>query len=123
MIKLLTSKGYDCLSPERKKAICNGAGAAGDWRSEFIPNTVYGLDCIEAFNIHDYDYNVGLTITDKMIADVTLLVNMILIITIKGGWLQTPRIYRAATYFVAVHLNGNDAFFLPKKGNLNLKPK
>ena len=56
-MKLRTFKGYYGLSVEDKQSICNGAGAAGDWRSKFIPNTLYGLDCTEVFNIHDFRYN------------------------------------------------------------------
>jgi len=122
-LTLIAEKGYYNLTPERKAVICNGAGAANDWRSSLIPNTLWGLDCTEIFDIHDYAYHVGVTPVDKLRADVNMLVNLIMKIIDDGGWFVTPRIYRASTYFVAVHLGGSDAFFTIKKGNKYLKTR
>lgn len=105
---------YKQLTPEQKKEICNGAGAAGQWISCFIPNTMYGLNCVEAFNIHDYDYHVGVTREDKKIADRRLLENLMIIINHKGGWLQFLRRRRAMKYYEAVHHKGDEAFFKGK---------
>lgn len=114
-VELIYHPDYLYLSSIDKAKICNGAGAAGDWRSKLIPNTLWGLDCIKAFNIHDYEYHVGVIKRDKLIADVHLLVNLILIIISDGGWFQALRIYRASTYFIAVHLYGDAAFFITNK--------
>lgn len=112
--ELISSLGYKNLLPEEKAAICNGAGAAGKWISSFIPNTMYGLDCIEAFNIHDYDYNVGVSRADKERADSNLLTNLLAIINHRGGLLMLPRQWRAMKYYEAVQLLGDEAFFKGK---------
>ena len=49
-MKLRCFSGYEKLTKSEKGRICNGAGAAGDWKSKFIPNTLYGLNCSEIFN-------------------------------------------------------------------------
>lgn len=85
MTILISNPKYDILSEKEKAKICNGAGAANDWRSVLISNTILGLDCTEAFNIHDYDYHVGLTISDKVRADANMLANVIRIVNAKGG--------------------------------------
>ena len=119
-LHFLAEKGFYSLTPEQKALICNGAGAANDWRSFLIPNTLWGLDCTKVFDIHDHAYHVGFTRMDKLRADVNMLVNLIISIIVEGGWFFTARVFRAATYFVAVHLKGDDAFFTTKKGNKHL---
>jgi hypothetical protein len=113
--ELLCDVGYKRLTAEEKAKICNGAGAAGRWISSFIPNTMYGLDCVEAFNIHDYDYWAGITRDDKDRADRRMLDNLLILINAKGGVLQWLRRRRAMKYYEAVHQFGDDAFF--NKGN------
>lgn len=121
--KYLVEEGYYDLTPEHKSQICNGAGAANDWRSAVIPNTIYGLDCSHVFDIHDYAYHVGITAEDKCIADISMLVNLIKYINDQGGWLNVLRRYRAVTYYQAVHELGEDAFFTAVKGNLSEIPE
>jgi len=111
---LISSWGYKNLLPEEKALICNGAGAAGKWISSIIPNTMYGLDCTEAFNIHDYDYDVGASRADKERADRNLLMNLLTLINHQGGWLMLPRQWRAMKYYNAVQLLGDEAFFKGK---------
>ncbi|MGZ4994168.1 MAG: hypothetical protein ACXWFG_06830 [Methylobacter sp.] len=111
---LISSWGYKNITPEEKALICNGAGAAGKWISSIIPNTMYGLDCIEAFNIHDYDYDVGVSRADKDRADRNLLNNLLTLINHKGGLLMLPRQWRAMKYYEAVQLLGDEAFFKGK---------
>lgn len=108
---LLSTVGYKYLAPAEKAKICNGAGAAGRWISSIIPNTMYGLDCVEAFNIHDYDYDVGVSRYDKDSADRRLLDNLMIIINHAGGWRQWIRRRRAMKYYEAVVMFGDDAFF------------
>ena len=62
---LIAEPGFHNLTFEEKSKICNGAGAANDWRSALIPNTLWGLNCTEVFDIHDYGYFVGFTYEDK----------------------------------------------------------
>jgi hypothetical protein len=103
--------GYWRLTAEEKSTICNGAGAADRWISSFIPNTMYGLDCVEVFNIHDYDYHVGITRDDKDAADLRMLENLLIMINHKGGLLAWLRRRRAMKYYEAVVTFGDDAFF------------
>ncbi len=114
---LVSCHAYKQLTDDEKAQICNGAGAAGQWISSFIPNTMYGLDCTEAFNIHDYDYYAGITQDDKNQADARLFDNLILLINNAGGILQWLRRRRAMKYYEAVHHAGDDAFFKGDKDN------
>jgi len=117
---LESSWHYKQLTPELKAQICNGAGAAGQWISSFIPNTMYGLDVEEVFNIHDFDYHVGLTLEDKNNADRRMLRNMFAVINAEKGFfgksLGFLRRRRALKYYEAVHLHGGEAFFKGKNG-------
>lgn len=112
-MKLRAFHGYDGLSKDKKAKICNGAGAAGDWRSSFIPNTMWGLNLREVFDRHDYGYYIGNTAEDKWDADVDLLINSIILILGDGGniLLVYARMARAIKYFLAVHFKGHDAFY------------
>lgn len=112
--RLSSSWAYRNITPEEKALICNGAGAAGRWISSLIPNTMYGLDCLEAFNIHDYEYHMGVSRGDKCRADRNLLINLLSLIEDRGGWLQLLRHRRALKYYEAVQLLGDDAFFTGK---------
>lgn len=107
-----STPGYKSLSPEDKAVICNGAGAAGKWISNFIPNTMYGLDVVECFNVHDYDYHVGVTRRDKIIADRRLLSNLLMVINNESNFIMGfLRRRRALKYYEAVYLYGDEAFF------------
>jgi len=119
---LISQAGYKLLTPEEKSRICNGAGAAGDWRSVLIPNTIYGLNCSAVFDIHDYDYYVGYTDEEKCTADTRMLTNLLRVINNEAGFFDVLRRYRAMTYYTAVAEGGDDAFFLEEKGNLHLHP-
>lgn len=105
---------YLKLSPEEKARIVNGAGAAGAWYNFLIPNRMYGLDLTEVFNIHDYDYHVGVTLEDKKQADKRFLNNMFSVINCTGGCLAWLRRRRALKYYEAVKLGGEKAFFKGK---------
>lgn len=117
IINLRCFYGYQLLSKSERDNICNGAGAANDWRSRLIPNTLYGLDCIEAFNIHDHGYHVGSTPQDKEAADFMMLYNLLKIIASGSSWLAPLRNRRALKYFEAVVVAGEDAFWTNKKPN------
>lgn len=108
---LIAEIGFGTLTDTVKATILNGAGAAGDWRSKFIPNTIYGLDCTQVFNLHDYAYHVGITADDKQRADISMLINLVKIITRHGGFFESLRRYRAMTYYNAVEQHGDAAFF------------
>ncbi|UOA08610.1 hypothetical protein [Methylobacter sp. S3L5C] len=112
--RLISSWAYKNISVEEKALICNGAGAAGYWINCFIPNALYGLDCVEAFNIHDYDYEVGVSLADKDRADNNLLTNLLMLINERGGWLKWLRTNRALKYYQAVNEFGKHAFYYGK---------
>lgn len=93
------------LTPEAKAEICNGIGAASGLTKN-LPSTIWGLDCHEAGDIHDYDYHVGGTAADRRTADLVFLHNLYVII--KRGWriLAWIRNIRARTYYVTLRLGG-----------------
>jgi len=105
---------YYLLSEEDKNVICNGVGAVGDWKSKYIPKTIYGLDITECANIHDYMYYIGKTILDKTKADDIFLENMNFLISVNNWWLIFLRKRRAYKYYIAVRFFGKDAFFNKK---------
>lgn len=107
-------KKYHNISPELKAFVCNGAGAKDGIK---VPSSMYGLNLIEAFNIHDFDYWMGVNDDDKRMADRRMLVNTVIMIVNKGGWLMAPRLYRAMTYFIAVAKFGKKAFYAEKERN------
>ena len=93
------------------KVTCNGAGAAEGTK---FPNTFYGLSLRPAFDVHDKMYKEGKTKKDKFEADATMFLNCIKIVDWKGGFLKLPRVYRAASYYIAVHYKGDKAFWKGK---------
>lgn len=97
--------GFLKLTEFDKSRICNGIGAASGL-SKHLPSTIWGLDCAIAGDIHDYDYYVGGTITDRRNADLVFLHNLYVVIN-EGIWLlQGVRKMRARTYFAALRLGG-----------------
>ena len=106
--------GYLDLSPEDKARIVNGAGAANGIK---VPNTFYGLNCIEVFNIHDYEYYMGENDTDKRDADRHMMSNAIILINNKGGWFTYLRWFRALNYYAAVAKFGKKAFYAGKESH------
>lgn len=115
MIKYNVEPGYYELNEHFKAQICNGAGAANDWRSKFIPNSILGLDCTEIFNIHDYAYFIGKTEEDKNRADINMLINLLTLIKISGNkWSRWWANKIAIDYYYAVNEFGHDAFYAGK---------
>lgn len=65
---------YKNLTEKQKKEICNGCGPEKlGW---FIPDTLLGLDCTEACNIHDVMYAFGESEKDRKYADDVFLANV-----------------------------------------------
>jgi len=50
--KLFAPDSYWALTPEKKKEICNGAGPRGF--GLVVPDTMYGLNMKDVYDIHDY---------------------------------------------------------------------
>ena len=106
--------GYLELTPELKAEVCNGAGAKDGIK---VPNTMWGLNCREAFNIHDYEYYMGENDIDKRAADRHMLSNSIILINNKGGMMSYLRWLRALNYYAAVAKLGKKAFYAGKEVN------
>jgi hypothetical protein len=123
---LFKPKGYNNLTKEDKKRICNRCGPKSKF--DFVPDTVYGLNIGEACNIHDYMYERGdPNIEAKKKADRIFLDNMLSIVnhetkeSIGFGsfkirnpliWLRRKRVYK---YYAAVKYFGGPAFWKNKK--------
>ena len=114
-VNLVAPNGYWSLTPEEKAIICNGAGAKDGVK---VPNTMYGLDMKEVFDIHDYGYYVGETLSDKRDEDRRMLNNCLIMINNSKGWLNrilAPfRRRRALKYYEAVYYLGKKAFYAGK---------
>ena len=107
---LYAPKEYCELTPETKKRIVNGCGAANA-RFDFVPDRIWGLKITEACNIHDFMYQMGATNEDKEIADRVFLNNLVRLIKAKGGILKPLRMIRAKEYYLAVKFFGASAFW------------
>lgn len=112
---LLCKTGFTLLSDKERKEICNGIGAATGLTSHF-PDTIWGLDCKAAGDIHDYDYHVGGKSEDRYMADVVFWRNLYWLIENRGAYLlRCLRKRRADKYYIALRVGG-DAHF-NKGGN------
>lgn len=67
---MISIPGYDKLTEEEKKRICNGVGPSG-LLGEMIPE--FGLT--EFANEHDYEYEIAQTHLAKVVADCVLFKN------------------------------------------------
>lgn len=107
MVDLISSDAYKNASKDILKKICNGVGPTGilGW---FIPETIWGLNITPAADIHDFDYEVGVTEEDKKIADDNFLTNQFTLIKngLKWKWLRRARIRRANFYHFTVKVLG-----------------
>lgn len=110
---MLVPRSYAEATEEERSRVCNGCGTAG-WKGDLVPDSIWGLNITAACNAHDWDYEYGKTATDKEIADMRFLRNMIRLINKKGGVLAPIRRYRAMTYYNAVAEVGDDAFWKDK---------
>jgi hypothetical protein len=108
-------ESYRNATDQERSLICNGAGAKDGIK---FPNTFYGLDMREAFDIHDWDYHHGKTREDKARADKYMLLNLMVIIEsttgLKDRLLKPLRRRRALKYYEAVVTFGDKAFWYGK---------
>ena len=91
--------------------VCNGAGPRKfGW---LVPDNIWGLSVVDAANIHDWMYWKGSIEEDRLEADVTFLMNMMILIDdgSKGRIMRFLRRWRAMTYFSAVREYGGRAFY------------
>ena len=94
-------------SIESKMETACGPGKFGD---KFVPDTIYGLCMTEPCRIHDHSRRMAKTLKDKQQGDIDFLLNMIITAINYMNWLFTLRVYRAASYFIAVWKHGNSNF-------------
>jgi len=107
---LFVLQSYLDATDAKRDEICNGCGAANA-KFDFVPDTIYGLNINAACNPHDWAYYKGDTWSDKFIADLCFLNNILILVTRKAGWLRWPRYKRALKYWIAVHEKGDAAFW------------
>ena len=89
-------------------------GAEGDWKSRFIPRTIWGIDINVCAYIHDYWYgkDSGGSEQRRFEIDAMFLADMMQVIEMSGAWRWRRDLARsrACKYFSAVRENGQEAF-------------
>jgi len=126
-VTLAALPSYWRATPEQKAQYCNGAGPA--WLQELLPwwlrwlqwlaNSLWGLDCTEPFEIHDWDYAfLPPKAHWKVAADERLRANLMRTIhsrptptTRRGRLLRWARIHNAGRYLNLVRKYGFKAYF------------
>lgn len=106
---LFVRPGFDRLSPEERRRICNGVGGA-DGISSMAPDTILFLNVREAADAHDYDYHVGGTAADKLSADVAFYWNCERLVSRGCRLLYALRMRRVTAYYWAVRTCGRRFF-------------
>lgn len=99
----------------RKMEVCNGCGAANA-KVDFVPDTIWGLYVGYACSIHDWMYDEGRTIEDKVEADRVFQNNLHRLIDLDKRW-YTPKVLmhtRADIYWLLLYLRGGSAFWAGK---------
>ncbi len=87
-------------------------GPEGNWKAKFVPQTIWGIDIGVCSYIHDYEYAIGTTSTDRWNADATYHTNMKIQIDLMGknGIHRFLAGRRAWKYFWAVRKFGKEPF-------------
>lgn len=115
MQQLYAPKTYWNATKKQKDKTCNGCGAKGGIK---VPDTFYGLCIKKACDIHDWMYEEGETYADFLFANAIFLLNLCLIVINGSNWFtKFFRLARASKYFLAVAIEGQDAFWANKKRN------
>ena len=117
--KLYAPSSYWEASAQERAKICNGCGAK---KGLDVPDTFYGLSITSACNIHDWMYQHGETLADKLFADAIFRLNLTILIdeanyNFATTILKPLRHGRASTYYNAVVLWGEEAFWVKKPKN------
>ena len=117
--KLYAPKSYWEANEAQRNEICNGCGAKDGIK---VPDTIYGVCIRKACDIHDWMYQHGTTLADKMFADAMFRMNMATIIDNNSNFIMGPiRNMRASKYYVAVVEWGDEAFWVKKPKNKIMK--
>ena len=120
MIKLITSKRFQHITPKEKINICNGTGASGtpNWMVSILDSfDGLGINFRDASDRHDFGYYYAACWLEKIKEDFIFLFNMIIISTnamlvlplsnTLGNAIFWPfRAVRALLYFLAVFVFG-----------------
>ena len=110
--KLLAPLEYWYLTEEEIKSVTNGCGSK---KTEFIPDSILGLDLSEACRIHDWMYyDLG---TSKKEADEVFLINQKKLNKLdKASWLV--KLLRGGViyaYYIGVTLFGGNRYLYSKQ--------
>lgn len=113
-MKLYAPNSYWEASEEIRSEVCNGCGAKGGMK---FPSTFYGLSIKDSCNIHDWMWEHGTTLADKLFSDAIFLLNMAIQIINGSNLITQPiRLMRATKYFLAV-VQVSDAYWKNKEKN------
>ena len=106
MPRLEAPQSYRNASRQERLDVSNGCGPGG--ASHVVPNTILGLDVVEACHIHDWEY----VHADDMrsVVDARFLRNLYALIDAAGGWLRRPRRWIAWYWYSAVSRFGGPRF-------------
>ena len=114
-LNLYAPVSYWEAAPSEKRKICNGCGAKEGLN---VPDTMWGLDISEACKIHDWMYQHGKTLADKIFADAMFRLNLSMIIDkYSNPAMAYLRHGRAGKYYLAVTRWGNGAYWTGKTIN------
>lgn len=117
-MELYAPNTYFNATKEELEKACNGCGAKGGIK---VPDTFYGLDIKEACSIHDWMYKEGKTLADFLFANAMFLLNLVVIVLDGSNLImRILRLSRAAKYFIAVAVKGQDAFWGDKPRNKSM---
>lgn len=111
--ELIKPVKYDRTKP------CNGCGSG--LNSKLVPDRIYLMNIKRACCIHDYMYEVGVTESDKALADEVLLLNLNRLIDEDKNWFRNNAFMKrrmrkiAKIYYDFVVEFGNDAFYNGKE--------
>lgn len=117
-MKLFAPESFWQAPISERRQVCNGCGSKG-WSNLLVPDYMWGISIREACDIHDWMYQEGQELEDKLRADRVFLNNLLRLIDArsKSRVLKFLRRRRARTYYLAVKYFGGDAFWAGK--NLN----
>jgi len=112
--------GFNDLTKEQKKEICNGFGSKKGLK---FPSTFWGLNMRPCADEHDFGYFKGFTSFEKFIADALFLWNMYVRIEKKSNkFMKILRNRRARVYCKPVVFAGDSSYYLKEKRNIKNKP-
>jgi len=106
---------FHLATPVQRAMVCNGAGPRNFGYA--VPDSMYGQKLTIIFDQHDWDYQWGETIEDKMQADRVMRNNLIRAIAgNKRAWKITKALRRisAQVYYTFVKNFGGPSFFLKR---------